>query len=234
MPPRGSPQLQSGGQNHNPCRLAHLEMANMWQGGYLTPAASGIPSASERGAESEMAHMWARWLLNPCRLGDPLRFRAGGRIRSGPPCGQGGYLTHAASGIPSASERGAESEMAHLWARWLLNFGDPLQSGGQPSEVAGQGGYAASGTPSQLHSPPPPRGSASERGAESEVAHLWARWLLNPAASGIPSASERGAKSEVAHVWARWLLNSCRLGDPLRFRAGGRIRSGPRVGKVAT
>ena len=95
-----------------------------------------------------MAHVWARWLLNPCRLGDPLRFRAGGRIRSGPPCGQCGYLTHAASGIPSASERGAESEMAHLWARWLLN--------------------------------------------------------------------------------------SCRLGDPLRFRAGGRIRNGPRVGKVAT
>ena len=95
-----------------------------------------------------MAHVWARWLLNPCRLGDPLRFRAGGRIRSGPPCGQGGYLT--------------------------------------------------------------------------------------PAASGIPSASERGAESEVAHMWARWLLNPCRLGDPLRFRAGGTIRSGPRVGKVAT
>ena len=95
-----------------------------------------------------MAHVWARWLLNSCRLGDPHRFRAAGRIRSGPPCGQGGYLTLTASGIPSASERGAESEMAHLWARWLLN--------------------------------------------------------------------------------------PCRLGDPLRFRAGGTIRNGPRVGKVAT
>ena len=98
------------------------------QGGYLTPAGSGIPSASERGAES--AHLWARWLLNPCRLGDPLRFRAGGTIRSGPPCGQGGYLTPAGSGIPSASERGAESEVAHVWARWLLNpcrLGDPLR-----------------------------------------------------------------------------------------------------------
>ena len=41
-----------------------------------------------------------------------------------------------------------------------------------------------------------------------------------------PAASERGAKSEVAHKWARWLHNPCRLGGPHRFRAGGRIRSG--------
>ena len=34
-------------------------------------------------------------------------------------CGQGGYITPAASGSPSASEWGAESEVAHLWARWL-------------------------------------------------------------------------------------------------------------------
>ena len=58
------------------------------QGGYLTPAASGIPSASERGVESEVAHLWAKWLHNPCRLGGPLRFRAGGRIRSGQQVGK--------------------------------------------------------------------------------------------------------------------------------------------------
>ena len=58
------------------------------QGGYLTRAASRIPSASERGVESEVAHLWARWLLNPCRLKGPLRFRAGGRIRSGPQVGK--------------------------------------------------------------------------------------------------------------------------------------------------
>ena len=95
-----------------------------------------------------MAHLGARWLHNPCRLGEPLRFRAGGQNQKWPTCGQGGYIT--------------------------------------------------------------------------------------PAASGIPSASERGAGSEVAHLWARWLHNPCRLGEPLRFRAGGRIRSGPLVGKVAT
>ena len=47
LPPRGSPPLQSGGQNQN------------WpingQGGYITPATSGIPTASERGAKSEMS-----------------------------------------------------------------------------------------------------------------------------------------------------------------------------------
>ena len=56
---------------------------------------------------------------------------------------------------------------------------------------------------------------------------------ITPAAWGIPSASERRAESEVAHLWARWLHNPCRLGDPLRFKAGDKIRSGPQVGKVA-
>ena len=76
LPPRGSPMLQSGGQNQK------------WringQGGYITLAASGIPAASKRVAKSEVADKWARWLHHPCRLGDPLRFKAGGKIRSGP------------------------------------------------------------------------------------------------------------------------------------------------------
>ena len=223
MPPRGSPLLQSGGQNQ--------KWPTCGQGGYLTPAASGIPTASERGAKSEVAHKWANWLPHPCRIGEPHRCKAGGKIRSGPQvgkvatsplpyrgapplqsggqnqkwptCGQGGYLTPAVSRIPNASERGAKSEVTHVWARWLLSpcrLKDPLQSGGQSQKwpTCGQGGY------------------------------------LTRAASGVPSASERGEESEVAHVWARWLLNPCRLGEPLCFRAGGRIRSGPRVPKVAT
>ena len=77
LPPRGSPPLQSEEQNQK------------WpingQGGYITPAASGIPIASKRGGGGlEVAHKWARGLHHPCRLGDPLRFRAGGNIRSGP------------------------------------------------------------------------------------------------------------------------------------------------------
>ena len=341
LPSRGSPPLQSGGQNQ--------KWPTCGQGGYVTPAVSGIPTATERRAKSEVAHLWAKWLRNPCRLGDPLRFNAGGQNQKWPTCGQGGYVTTAASGIPSATERGAisevahlcanglrhpcrlgdpqrfraggkitngplvgkvatsplpsrgspppqsgrgaKSEVAHLWAKWLRHpcrLGDPhrfraggkirsgplvgkvatsplpsrgsppLQSGGQNQKwpTCGQSGYvtpAVSGIPSAL-----------ERGAKSEVAHLWARWLRHPchlgdplrlragggqnqkwptcgqsgyvtlAASGIPTASERGAKSEVAHLWARWLRHPCRLGDPHRFKAGGKIRSGPLVGKVAT
>ena len=57
---------------------------------------------------------------------------------------------------------------------------------------------------------------------------------MNPAASGSPPASERGTNSTKAHKWARWLHNPCRLGEPLRFKAGDKIKSGPLVGKVAT
>ena len=161
LPPRGSPPLHSGGQDQK------------WpingQGGYITPAASGIPAASERAAKSEVAHEWARWLRHPCRLGDPHRFRAGGKFRSGPYMGK-----VATSPLPP---RGSPR----------------LHSGGKIEKwpINGQGGY------------------------------------VTPAASGISSASKRGARSELAHKWARWLRHPCRLGDPRRFRAGGKIRSGP-------
>ena len=144
--------------------------------GYITPAAWGIPTASEQGAESKVAHLWARWLHNPCRLGDPHRFRAGDKIRGGPQVGKVATYSLPLGGSP------------------------PLQSGGQNQKwlTSGQGGY------------------------------------ITPAAWGIPTDSERWTKSEVAHLWARWLRNPCRQGDPLRFRAGDKIRSGPQVGKVAT
>ena len=105
----------------------------------IYPAVSGSPTASERGAKSEVAHKWANWLPHPCRIGEPHRFRAGGKIRSGPQVGklatsplpyrgapppqsgeqnqkwptsgQIGYLTPAVSGSPTASERGAKSEV---------------------------------------------------------------------------------------------------------------------------
>ena len=189
LPPRGSPPLQSGGK------------IQKWpingQGGYVTPAASGIPSASGRGARSEVAHKWARWLRHPCRLG-----------------------------IPSASERGARSEVAHKWARWLRHpcrLGDPLRfrAGGKFRRGPYMGKVATS--------PLPPRGSPLLQGGGQDQ-----KWPINGqggyatlAASEIPSASERGARSEVAHKWARWLHHPCRPGDPDRFRAGGKIRSGP-------
>ena len=103
----------------------------------------------------------------PLRGSPPLQSR--GQNQKWPINGQGGYITHAASGIPNASKRGQNQ-------KWPIN---------------GQGGY------------------------------------ITPAASGIPSASERGAKSEVAHKWASGLHHLCRLRDPLHFKAGGKIRSGP-------
>ena len=50
----------------------------------------------------------------------------------------------------------------------------------------------------------------------------------------VPNASEQGTKTEKAHKWAWWLYHRCRLGGVQRFRAGDEIRSGPRVGRVAT
>ena len=168
LPLGGSPPLHSGGQNQR--------WPTSGQGGYIIPAALGIPSASQPGAKSEVAHKWARWLHYPCHLGGPYHFTTGGQNRWWPTSAQGGYTTPAAWGSP------------------------PLQSGAQNQRwpTSGQGGYST------------------------------------PAALGIPSASEPGAKLEVAHKWARWLHNRCRLGGPHRFKAGGKIRSGPQVGKVAT
>ena len=281
LPYRGSPPLQSGGQNQ--------KWPTSGQDGYLTPAVSEIPAASERGAKSEVAHKWAKWLPHPCRIRDPHRFRAGGKIRSGPQVGkvatsplpyrgspplqsggqnqkcptsgQSGYLTSAVSGIPSASERGAKSEVPHKWAKWLphlCRIGDPhrfraggkIRSGPQVVKLATSplpyrgspplrsGGKIRSGPQvgKLATSPLPYRGSPPlQSGGQNQ------KWptrgqsgYLTPAVSGIPTAAERGAKSEVAHKWANWLPHPCRLGNLRRFRAGGKIRSGPQVGKVAT
>ena len=57
---------------------------------------------------------------------------------------------------------------------------------------------------------------------------------ITPAISGIPYASQRGTKSQVTHKRVEWLHNPCPLGDPLCFRAGDKIRSGPQVSGVAT
>ena len=310
LPYRGSPPLQSGGQNQ--------KWPTSGQIGYLTPAVSGIPTASEQGAKSEVAHKWAKWLPHPCRIGDPHRCRAGGKIRSGPQVGKMATSPLRYRGSPPLQSGGAKSEVAHKWAKWLphpCRIGDPHRCrGGQNQKwpTSGQNGYltpAVSGIPTAAErggkirsgpqvgklatsalpyreSPPLQSGgqnqkwptsgqigyltpavsgipTAAERGAKSEVAHKWAKWLphpcgigdphrcraggqnqkwptsgqvgyLTPAVSGIPTAAERGAKSEVAHKWANWLPHPCRIGDPHRFRAGGKIRSGPQVGKVAT
>ena len=187
----------------------------------------------ERGAKSEVAHKWAKWLPHPCRIGEPHHFRAGGKIRSGPQVGematsplpyqgapplqsggqnqkwptsgQIGYFTPAVSGSPTASERG-----------------DKIRSGPQVGKLA------TSPLPYQ-GAPPLQSGGQNQKWPTSGR-----NGYLTPAVSGSPTASERGAKSKVAHKWANWLPHPCRIGEPHRFRAGGKIRSGPQVGKLAT
>ena len=253
LPSRGSHPLQSVGQNQ--------KWPTCGQNGYVPLAVSGIPTASKQGATSEVAHLWAKWLRHPCRLGDPHRFRAGGKIRRGPqmgkvatsplpsrgsptlqsggqnqkwpPCEQNGYVTPAVTGIPTASERGATSEVAHLWAKWLRHpcrLGDPHRfiAGGKIRSGPQMGKVATSPLPSR-GSPPLQSGGQNQKWPPCEQ-----NGYVTPAVSGIPPAAERGAKSEVAHLWAKWLRHPCRLGDPNRFEAGGNIRSGPLVGKMAT
>ena len=253
LPYRGAPPLQSGGQNQKWPTCGQL--------GYPYPAVSGSPEAAERGAKSEVAHSWAKWLPHPCRIGEPHRFRTGGKIRSCPPvgklatsalpyrgapplqsggqtqkwptCEQSGYLTPAVSGSPTASERGAKSEVAHQWANWLphpCRIGEPhrctaggkIRSGPQVGELA--------------TSPLPYRGAPPLQSVGQN--QMWPTCgqigYLTPAVSGSPTAAERGAKSEVAHKWAKWLPHPCRFREPHRCRAGGKIRSGPLVGKLAT
>ena len=177
------------------------------QSGYITPAVSGIPTDVEQGAKLEVAHKWAKWLHHPCRLGDPHRFRAGLKIRSGPQVasGQSGYFTPAVSGIPTASEQGAKSEVAHK---------------SQVGKVA--------------ISPLPSRGSPplQSRGQNQKWPTSGQSGDVTPAVSGIPTAAERGGNQK----WPRSGQSGyiCRLGDPRRFRAGAKNRSGPLVGKVAT
>ena len=68
-PPAESPPLQSGEINQKWPRSC--------QGGYITLAAWGVPTALGQGDKSGVAHKWARWLHHPRRLGSPHRRRAG-------------------------------------------------------------------------------------------------------------------------------------------------------------
>ena len=224
LPSRGSPPLQSGGQSQ--------KWPTSGQSGYATPAVSGIPTASERGAKSEVAHLWAKWLRHPCRLGDPHRFKAGGKIRSGPLVGKVATSPLPSRGSPPLQSGGKIRSgplVGKVATSPLPSRGSPpLQSGGQNQKwpTCGQGGYATlavSGIPTAL-----------KRGGNQKWPTSGQSGYVTPAVSGIPTASERGAKSEVAHLWAKWLRHPCRLGDPHRLTAGGKIRSGPLVGKVAT
>ena len=207
------------------------------QSGYVTPAVSGIPTASEPGGRGIRSGPLVGKVATsplPSRGSPPLK--SGGQNQKWPTSGQGGYVTLAVSGIPTASERGGESKVAHLWAKWLrrpCRLGDPHRctAGGGIRSGPLMGKVATSPLPSR-GSPPLHSGGQNQKWPTSGQSGY-----VTPAVSGIPNRAERGGGgggSEVAHKWAKWLCHPCRLGDPHRCTAGGGIRSGPLVGKVAT
>ena len=209
----------------------------MWptrgQSGNLTPALSGIPTTSERGAKSEVAHKWAKWLPHPCRIGDPHRFRAGGKIRRGPQVGKVATSPLPYRGSPPLQSGWQNQKRPTSGQKWLphpCRIEDPhhFRAGGKIRSGPQVGKVSTSILPYR-GSPPLQSGWRNQKRPTSGQSGY-----LTPAVSGIPTASERGAKSEEAHEWAKWLPHPCRIGDPHRFRAGGKIIRGPQVGKMAT
>ena len=152
----GSRPFQSGRQNK--------KWPTSGQGGYITPTAWGGPHRFGAQGLSEVAHEWARWLRHPCRLGGSQPLQSAGQNQRWPTSGEGGYITPAARGVPKASWRGAQSEVAHKLA---------------------SGYITAWGIPSASQ-----RGTESE----SEVAHKWARWLNNPCRLGGPHRFRAGGR----------------------------------------
>ena len=91
-------------------------------GGYIAPAAWGVPAALEHGARSQVAHKWAGWLHNPYTMGAPTALERGVSHK------WAGWLhNHRRVGVPNTSKRGEGSEVAHKWAGWLHN---PCRLGG--------------------------------------------------------------------------------------------------------
>ena len=83
---RGSPKLQSAGENHKSPRNGQI--------GYITPTVWGVPTASKHRKKSGVV-----LLHNTCRPQACQRFKAGEKIRSGPI----GYIILACCGVPTAS-----------------------------------------------------------------------------------------------------------------------------------
>ena len=222
----------------------------------------GPPLLQSGGTKSEVAHLWAKRLPHPCRLGDPHRFTAGGQNQKCPTCGQGGYVTPAASGIPTASERGdkirsgplvgkmgtsplpsrgspplhsggTKSEVAHLWARWLSH---PCRLGDPHRFRAGGQNqkWPTCGQNGYLTSSVPGIPGASQRGDKIRSGPLVGKVATSPLPSrGSPPLHSGGTKSQGAHLWAKWLPHPWRLGDPHRFTAGGRNQKWPTCGQNA-
>ena len=192
--------------------------------GDITPAAWGVPNASEWGKASYVAQKWATWLHNPYRQ----RFRVEGQNQKWTTSEPGGYITPPSRGSPMLQSRGTQTEVAHKWAGWLH---DPCSLGVVPNA-------SKPGTQSQvvhkwarwLHNPCHLRGSPTlQSGHNRKWPTTGQGGYITPAALGSPQRFKGGKRFRRGPHITRAASRGAQ-----RIRAGDRLSSGPQWSRVAT
>ena len=125
LPYRGSPPLQSGGQNQ--------KWPTSGQSGYLTPAVSGIPTASAAGGKIRSGPQVGKVATSPLPYRGSPPLQSGGQNQKWPTSGQSGYLTPAVSGIPTDTGGGQNQPLCPLVGH-LADF-PPAVSVGIPTDT---------------------------------------------------------------------------------------------------
>ena len=123
------------------CLLAHFRHIAMGGGGVVTDGLAVGPPFSRRHTlvkKNGITIIHKDFVVQP---GGSPPLQSTGRNQKWPKSGPSGYITptyvtHAALGVPTASVREAQSEVAHKWARWLHN----------PSRLGGPHRFGAGGT----------------------------------------------------------------------------------------
>ena len=164
------------------------------------------------------------------------------------PKGQIGFMTPVVwvfPTVPNLSVRGTKRAMTHKRADWLhdpcrppsqigyihcavwgvpyaFTAGDKITIGPQVGRLAAQP-LLAGGSPT-LYS----RGGKKQRPTTGQIGYV------TPAFWGVPYVSKQGRKSAMARKCADWLHDPFRLGGAQCFKAGDKITTGPRVGRLAT
>ena len=102
-------------------------------GGYITPAALGVPTALERGKESKVARKWARWPRKPLPSWGSPTLQSGGKNQKWPTNGIG-YVTLAPVGGSKRFRVSGRIKSGPQVDRWLHH---PYLLGGPQSFKAG-------------------------------------------------------------------------------------------------
>ena len=132
LPCRGSPKLESGGQNQ--------KWPTSGLVGYKTPAVLGGSQLLRVGAKIRCGpQVGVLATLPESSMGSPTP-HSKGQNQKGPTSARTRYNTTTIQGVPDVSQQGTNSDMAHKWADWLHN---PYRSGG--SQCLRAGGTIGSG-----------------------------------------------------------------------------------------